>query len=276
MVETDNEKMFLNIQRIINKWDEKAYKSNQLTEQYTRCANIYKNTDKGFRGAISICSLIAAYMISFQSSGDTALTGNTGNMTTVFYLEIFFSFSAAAISIISQIINFPGLIEDNSRKALEFKDAKKYCYNQAKHCKWVKENIIDECPKIANLTVIRLIDTKRDYNDHWQSLSHTSKCCSNCCNVGIDNNSTEQSERPPPLFEGGDVGDIQLSPTLKWIQAKWGSPKNKNVEIENCICQDGIEETKHNVELTDISTIDSEKSTADNEPVIIEVIAVKN
>jgi len=268
MEENNSETKLQTVQRVLDKWEEKAEKATVLTAQYTRCSNIYKNTDKAFRGSISICSLIAAYMISFQGSSNKALTEDTGGISTAFYLEIFFSFSAAAISIIAQVINFPGLIDDNGRKALEFKDAKKYCHNQAMHCKWVRENILGECPKIANITIIRLKDTKRAYEESWQSLAHVSRCCSNCCNIGIDDNSTKERDRPPPYFVGGDTEAIQLSPALRWIQARWPSPKNNNPEIELCDCTIvGAPETKENED----SSVETIKSETDNEQVVIDV-----
>ena len=232
---------------ILDTWVVKSNKAGVLEVKYKRCSSIYKNADKGVRATIAICSLASAYMISFQNSGDTTLGKNSNHLTTVFYYEMLFGFSAAVISIIAQVISFPSLIDDNERKSNEFKNSKLYCKNQSDHCKWVDENIINKCPEILNLTIIDLRKTSRSYESRWQDLTHHSECCCGCCNIGeyqpLPSNNRDNGDNgdnrdhPPPHFEGGDVEAIQLSPALRWIQTRWGSPKKNIPKIELCECK---------------------------------------
>ena len=56
------------ISGILKHWEDKQIHSSVLKKKYNECAEKYKNLDKTFRSAISLCSLVAAYTITFQKS----------------------------------------------------------------------------------------------------------------------------------------------------------------------------------------------------------------
>ena len=155
---------------LIFEWKNRAEDSQHLASEYRRCSRVYKGADKMMRVSVALCSLVSAYTISFQNSRETW-------SNSVFYMEIIFSFAAAALSMVSQIVNFPVLQEDQTTKMHDYEQAQLHCWQQHNHCKWVRENTLDGCQDIAKATVTSLSEAKRTYMGTWQQLESRSDCC---------------------------------------------------------------------------------------------------
>lgn len=162
------------VEGLIFEWKTRAEESQHLAGEYRRCSRAYKGADKIMRVSVALCSLVSAYTISFQSSREVW-------SDKVFYMEIIFSFAAAALSMVSQIVNFPTLQEDQSNKMHDYEQAQLHCWQQHNHCKWVRENMLDGCQDIAKVTVTSLSEAKRSYMGTWQQLESRSDCCFGLC-----------------------------------------------------------------------------------------------
>ena len=162
------------VEGLIFEWKTRAQESQHLASEYRRCSKAYRGVDKIMRVSVALCSLVSAYTISFQSSRETW-------SAKMFYMEIIFSFAAAALSMVSHIVNFPTLQEDQSNKMHDYERAQFHCWQQHNHCKWVRENILDGCQDIAKVTVTSLSEAKRTYMGTWQQLESRSDCCFGLC-----------------------------------------------------------------------------------------------
>uniref|UniRef100_A0A6C0KB08 Uncharacterized protein n=1 Tax=viral metagenome TaxID=1070528 RepID=A0A6C0KB08_9ZZZZ len=162
------------VEGLIFEWKTRAEQSEFLACEYRRCSRVYKGADKIMRVSVALCSLVSAYTISFQSSRETW-------SNSVFYMEIIFSFAAAALSMVSQIVNFPTLREDQASRMHDYEQAQLHCWQQHNHCKWVRENLLDGCQDIAKVTVTSLSEAKRTYMGTWQQLESQSDCCFGVC-----------------------------------------------------------------------------------------------
>lgn len=171
-------------------WANKAREADYLSRQYTQCADYYKNADKIFRSTIAICSLVSAYMISLQAGSSNTETGSI-----VFYIELGFGFSAAAVSTIALNINFPGLIGKNIENASQFQQAKLHCWQERGNVKWLKDNLYgvgDEA--VDRLILMKLKAAKHNYTGRWEALPHHNKCCL-CppCDIGVTTQGEENA-----------------------------------------------------------------------------------
>ena len=167
------------ISGILKHWEDKQIHSSVLKKKYNECAEKYKNLDKTFRSAISLCSLVAAYTITFQKSDNDQKISNR-----VYHLEILFSFGAAVISVISQIINIPQLIEIYEKNSQSFDTENQRIQENITLCNWLNDNT-------SNVDAQSLIGHLKDqihfYNISWSRLNHEKTCCcSRCFDIKVD------------------------------------------------------------------------------------------
>jgi len=175
LIQINKERDDADLEDIINTWLSKAKDSEELKKQYNDCASNYAIVDKTFRITISLCVLTASFLMTSMNS-EAAITSS--KYTSVYYLEMMFSFAAAALSLISHVLDIPESTARNWKNHGDFDKAQKVCWDNHNHCKWVRDTIFRTCPDARKDTLTFLRQQKRDYMGLWMMLPINKKCCS--------------------------------------------------------------------------------------------------